>query len=413
MFSNVRWRIALWFVGLSTAAYLIPTALALIIFYASLTSSLDRELDGFIASFGHAINVVEGKPVLRDWTRIVETSPAHSLVTYQLFDRDAHLVEAHFPPGIPTLFKDEREVSSNGITMRTRMTELKEGKTVVGYLQVQLPTKARDDAVKELAIITAMIAPVVLLGLGWSSYLVSEKATVQIRRTLTMLRRFIADASHELYTPLSIAQAANESLARLVQPSGIGASEFEISENALERMEGMLEDLLLLSTMEAPEASDSTPAEAVELQELLQNVVDEFRPKFEQKNVTLSITGEGTAKLRGDRATLHRMLANIIENAYRYTNAPGSVSISLSRDTHHARITISDTGIGIPKESLPNIFDRFYRVDASRSRASGGAGLGLAIALAIAQAHGGTIEAESELGSGSQFRITLPTQNPV
>jgi signal transduction histidine kinase len=107
------------------------------------------------------------------------------------------------------------------------------------------------------------------------------------------------------------------------------------------------------------------------------------------------------------------MLANIIENAYRYTNSPGTVSVTLSRDGHHARITISDTGIGIPKESLPNIFDRFYRVDASRSRASGGAGLGLAIALAIAQAHGGTIEAESELGSGSQFRITLPTQSPV
>jgi len=408
MFSNVRWRIALWFVGLSTGAYVIPTGLAMVMFYASLTNAIDGELNGFMASFGHAIKVVDGKPVLRDWARIVQTTPARSLVSYQLFDRNGQLLEAHFPPGIPTLFKRDTEVTSNGVTMRTRMTELREENKVVGYLQVQLPTKSRDDAMRELAFITALVAPAVLLGLGWSSYLVSEKATVQIRRTLATLRQFIADASHELYTPLSIVQAANESLARLVAPTGVGTTEFEASESALERMEKMLEDLMLLSTMEAPEPGAAR--QNIELQALLEGLAGEFRPKFEQKGVALGLALDGAVTTKGDRSALERMLANLIENAWRYTNPNGRVDVYLTRTAHHARIAVTDTGIGIPKSNLPNIFDRFYRVDASRSRSSGGAGLGLSIALAIAHAHGGDIEVESESGQGSSFNVTLPLE---
>jgi hypothetical protein len=195
MFSNIRWRIALWFIGLSTAAYIVPTGLALVMFYSSLTAAIDHDLDVFMASFGHAIEVIDGKPVFRNWARVVQTHPAHSLVTYQLFDRNGKLLDEHFPPGIPTLFRNRHEVTHNGLSMRIGMTALKEGQATIGYLQVQLPTKSRDDAMRELAIITAMVAPVVLFGLGWSSYLVSEKATAQIRQTNAMLRRFIADAA--------------------------------------------------------------------------------------------------------------------------------------------------------------------------------------------------------------------------
>jgi signal transduction histidine kinase len=407
MFNNVQWRIALWFIGLSTAVYIIPTALAMVLFYMNLTATIDGELKVFMASFGHAINVDEGKPVLRDWARTVETDPAHSLVSYQLFDREGKFLEAHGQPAIAVLFKEKHEVFNNGICMRTRMTALKEGDKTIGYLQTQLPTKPRDDAVRELALVMAIFAPVVLLGLGWSSYLVSEKATISIRQTNAMLRQFVADASHELHTPLSIVRAAHESLEREVKPLGVGESEFEITESTLERMENMLEDLMLLSSMENPELTASS--EIILLGGLLQDIVNEFRPKFQRKEVPLSLTIEADGKIRCDPAAVHRMIANIIENSLRYTNPGGHVEIQLSKTSHMMRISVSDNGIGIPEESVAKIFDRFYRVDASRSRSLGGSGLGLPIAMAIAQGHGGAIEVQSVLGSGSTFCIILPT----
>jgi signal transduction histidine kinase len=406
MFSNVRWRIALWFIGLSTAAYVIPSALAMIMFYVSLTGAIDRDLDVFMASFGHAIDVADGKPVLRDWARIVETDPKHSFVAYQLFDRNGNLLETHEPKGIPILIRKGNEVSANGLTMRTKLTALREGSDTIGYLQVQLPTKSRDDAVRELALITLFVAPVVLLGLGWSSYLVSEKATVQIKQTLATLRQFIADASHELYTPLTIVQAANETLSKDANVARWGGSELEISENALERMERMIEDLMLLSTVDVPISAEDR--KIVALTPLLENIINQFRPKFELKNVALTYSAITEGVVFGDAAELERVFANLLENSWRYTAPTGKVAVRLSQEKNSIKIEVSDNGVGIPKESLPNIFDRFYRVDSSRSRSSGGAGLGLSIAKAIVQSHSGSIEVTSEPGSGSTFSILLP-----
>ena len=102
---------------------------------------------------------------------------------------------------------------------------------------------------------------------------------------------------------------------------------------------------------------------------------------------------------------------NLLDNAVRYTPSPGTVSISLRREGQMAVVAITDTGVGIPAEDIPLIFERFYRVDKSRSRAEGGSGLGLAICRHIAEAHGGMIEVESEVGTGSTFSIWLPLQS--
>jgi two-component system, OmpR family, manganese sensing sensor histidine kinase len=400
----------MWFIGLSAAVYVIPTALAMMLFYADLTRAIDGELNVFMASFGHAINVIHGKPELRDWIRTLETNPPHSLVAYQLFDKDGRLLEAHGEPGIPILFKNKKEVSSASLSLRSMWTPIKSNEQTLGYLQVQLPTKFRDEAVRELALITAIIAPVVLLGLGFSSYLVAEKATSSIIKTNNMLRRFVADASHELYTPLSIVQAANESIQRQFGPTGIETGDFEIAESAMDRMEKMLEDLMMLSTTEAPAKPALT--EHINLDGLLEDVVAEFQPKFHQKKVTLSLTVDQGGAVRGDLLSLHRLFSNTIENALRYTDPEGHVEVRLTHESHLLKVSVKDSGIGIPVESLPYIFDRFYRVDASRSRHSGGSGLGLAIASAIAHAHSGTIEATSAFGKGSTFTISLPLAPP-
>lgn len=412
MFSKVRWNIAVWFIGLSTAAYLIPTALALVLFYYGLTNAIDHELHVFLASFGHAIKEEEGMPELKDWTRDVETNPLRSLVSYQLFDRNKKLLEEHGPPGIPVFFDStQQEVRRSHLCMRTRMTALEDDNEVIGYLQAQLPTTSRDEAVNELAIITSVVAPFVLLGLGWSSYLVSEKATVETRKTLMLLRQFVADAGHELYTPLSIVQAANDSMQKRVKAEGLPADELDVSQGALDRMEKMLEDLMLLSSIENPEDINLSKKALVSLGELVSNAASEFRAKFEKKNVALSSEIFADGSVYGDEISLTRMVANLLENALRYTDPGGEVNISVNRQGSMAQIKVADTGIGIPDESLPKIFDRFYRVDVSRSRESGGSGLGLSIAQAIAQSHGGSIAAHSKIGRGTTFTVTLSTAN--
>ncbi len=162
-----------------------------------------------MASFGHAIALDSGRPQFRNWTRIVQTEPARSLVSYQLFDSAGHLLEAHGQPGIARLFLKEPEVHEGALSMRTAITALKDRSGTIGYLQIQLPTRSRDEAVRQLAEVTALVAPLVLLGLAYCSFLVAESATASVRETNNKLRSFMADASHELNTPLGIVEAAS------------------------------------------------------------------------------------------------------------------------------------------------------------------------------------------------------------
>jgi signal transduction histidine kinase len=110
----------------------------------------------------------------------------------------------------------------------------------------------------------------------------------------------------------------------------------------------------------------------------------------------------------GDSDRLKQLMLNLVDNAIKYTPAGGTVSLSLSRQNGWAHLTVSDTGVGIPQEDLPHIFDRFYRVDKARNRLQGGSGLGLAIAKWIVQAHGGGIQVNSRVGEGTTFTVTLP-----
>ncbi len=162
---------------------------------------------------------------------------------------------------------------------------------------------------------------------------------------------------------------------------------------------------MLLSTIENPVPHQFEP---VSLKILLESVVREFGPKFSQKEVTLQAHLPEEVRTVGDSHSLERMISNLLENALRYTEKNGKVAVNLRNDGNKLEVVIEDTGIGIPPESLTKIFDRFYRVDSSRSRRSGGVGLGLAIAKAIAQAHHGQILVESTVGTGSRFIVVLP-----
>ena len=170
----------------------------------------------------------------------------------------------------------------------------------------------------------------------------------------------------------------------------------------------IVKDLMLLTRLGMESEKPTKVAEQIELKKLITDVVEEFKDRFQQKSIALKSRIEGNPTVMGHPDPLHRMLANLLENALRYTDAEGEVNIDLVTDHNAATITVSDTGIGIPEESVPKIFDRFYRVDKARSRDQGGSGLGLSIVQAISTMHNATIDVESELGKGTKFIVIMP-----
>jgi len=145
--------------------------------------------------------------------------------------------------------------------------------------------------------------------------------------------------------------------------------------------------------------------------EIVKDACNLFQSSAEDKNVTLTCRLPEKLFARGDKRMIQRMVANLLDNAIRYTPEGGTVQVSVEpNQQNHVAVVIQDTGIGISNEDLPHVFERFYRCEPSRSLA--GTGLGLSLALAIAKAHGGNINVGSTLGKGSTFTITLPKDSP-
>jgi signal transduction histidine kinase len=229
----------------------------------------------------------------------------------------------------------------------------------------------------------------------------------RIEKLFNSQRRFLADVSHELRTPLT-AIRGNVDLMRRMKDLPADQESLDAIQSEAERMSRLVGDLLMLAQAESgnlPIARND-----VELDTLLLDVYQQGRV-LAGTRVTLNLGEEDQALAYGDRDKLKQVLLNLVSNAIKYTPAGGHVTMGLARVNGWARFTVADTGVGIPPEDLPHVFDRFYRVDKSRTRAAGtpsGSGLGLSIAKWIAQAHGGRLEVSSQLGKGSVFSLWLP-----
>lgn len=405
MIRSLRWRLTITFVALSSLVCLALALLALGFMYGQLTSSMDAQLRLLASEFGHAIDVRDGVPYFRGWTRVVETNPKRSLGTIQLFSADGKLLESYGPKGFPALVKGT-DVQFAGQQMRVRSTPLRWDGHVVGHLQLQLSTNNRDEALRDFGIIIAELTPLLLIGLGATSYFVSGKAVRPLQDNIEGLRAFLADAGHELNTPLAIIRARAETLERKLNRQGVDASDIHVISNTAERTTRLANDLMLLAEIEG--AKDPRRSAVFQLESLIEQLVQDFSDRFEQNNVALEILRLDPSLVKASSDDLYRAIANLLENVLRYTDAGGKVTVELTSNEHADLITVEDSGPGIAAEHLPFIFDRFYRVDKSRSRASGGSGLGLAIVRAIVSAHGGTIQVSSTVGIGTRFVITLP-----
>ncbi len=222
----------------------------------------------------------------------------------------------------------------------------------------------------------------------------------RLERLFVTQRRFVADVSHELRTPLTTLQGNLDLMKRF----GLDPVSLEAMEGELKRMTRLVGDLLLLA--QADSGRLPLIEETVDLDTLVLEVYRQA--KLLSETVQVRLEPPEPVRVTGDSDRLKQVLLNLVTNGIKYTPEGGEVVISLTVEGGYAFIRVSDTGVGIPKEDLPYIFERFYRVDKARARQMGGAGLGLSIAKWIVESHHGRIWAESEVGKGSTFTVQIP-----
>jgi heavy metal sensor kinase len=232
----------------------------------------------------------------------------------------------------------------------------------------------------------------------------------RLEDTIHGSKQFVADASHELRTPLTVMRGELESMAQDAQLTGETREALGSVLEEVERLAKIVESLFALSRLDAGE----THAEWVrfDLGALAAGTAEQMNLVAEDKKVALECAAAEPVMIEGDRARLKQVIVNLLDNAIKYTPADGRVGLTVRRQDGSAVLEVTDTGIGIPAESLPHVFQRFFRVDPSRSREQGGAGLGLSIVKSICTAHGASVEVSSITGMGSTFRVRLPLAAP-
>ena len=240
----------------------------------------------------------------------------------------------------------------------------------------------------------------------------------EIRRLEGVRRDFVANVSHELKTPLTSIRGYVETLLSDELPLDMQRQFLEVIQKNAERLHGIVDDLLDLSRLES--GGWRPEIQHVDALEVVQDAWNGLRDRIGRKSIEFAPLGEPVAVL-ADPAGLRQVLSNLLDNAIRYTPSGGRITARVARviegpdgagngvgATGWVLLEIRDTGSGIPRDALPRIFERFYRVDPARSRAEGGTGLGLSIVRHLVESMGGDVAAESELGKGTSLRIRLP-----
>jgi signal transduction histidine kinase len=279
-----------------------------------------------------------------------------------------------------------------------------------GILQIGLSLEEADEVFKQVLLGLLVSVPLLQCVIGLAAWLLAGKAMVPIRDSYERLQQFTADASHELRTPvatiLTTAQSAVQSSQLTPQQS---QAKFTAIIETARRMSALTNDLLWLARVDRLDAVEQPKLERCSLKTILSDLYEELAPQAEAKKLKFTCQlPETDPKVQGYEDQLYRLFTNLIVNAIKYTPTGGEVDIHLAQAADQAEIKICDSGVGISAQHLPQLFERFYRVDESRTQSAGGTGLGLAIAKQIVETHQGEITVSSTPEVGSIFTVHLP-----
>jgi two-component system phosphate regulon sensor histidine kinase PhoR len=251
------------------------------------------------------------------------------------------------------------------------------------------------------------VRPYPLTGSPTGIVIVAHDTTRSVRYQ-ELRKEFVANVSHELRTPLTVIKGFTETLqdGALRDPEK-GMKFLATISKHVDQLTNLVNDLLELSRLEgSPELPRPV---SIDVGLLARRVTDLLLPAAQKKNQTLRLeTRSNMPRVLGNPDYIDRAIANLVDNAIKYTHEGGTISVTAGQRNEDVFVEVADNGLGIPADDIPRIFERFYRVDRSRSREMGGTGLGLSIVKHVAQVHGGSIDVSSTPGAGSKFRLYFP-----
>ncbi|GAC1326455.1 MAG: hypothetical protein NVSMB22_17380 [Chloroflexota bacterium] len=431
MFRTARWRLVAWNVSVLSLILLVLGFAVYRAFSGNIYKEVDQELSSqelrelvFLRNYSTAAignipfdpagttTIVANTQKQVQWPSCQEQfigTPCQTVEPVSATGMQAVLDQWHRGPvsGATSFIPaDVRTVSTGGLRLRVRtfMVFGVTGPYVVQISRNVAPERRMLEEVGTLLLYGSLFG--IVLAAGGSLFL-ANRALVPIRHAFHRQRQFTADASHELRTPLALIRANAEMLERyadrLPERDSDLVNEIIHETDHLNRLVG---DLLTLARADA--GSLTLVRKTVDLRELVAEVHDDVFRIAESRGIESKLTLNGPVQVEGDQVRLRQLMLILLDNALKYTDSGGRVGMSLEQVGGHARVVVSDTGIGIPAADLPHIFERFYRVDRAREHESGGTGLGLAIAQWIVQAHNGSIKVESSPQRGTRFQVELP-----
>ena len=262
---------------------------------------------------------------------------------------------------------------------------------------------------KSLALLLAGVGAAALVLFFMVGFFLSKWIVRPIERSWQQQQRFVADASHELKTPLSVIAADVAILKRHPEKTIAHQSQWvESIEAESAQMQGLVEDMLVLASTDAQTGEAASQLERIDLSKLVRAHVLQFEPLAYEQNITLTDSIAEGIFINGTNSSIQRLISVLVDNAFKYVNEPGAISITLAKQDGFALFSVSNTGTPIPPEDLPHLFDRFYRSDKARTRTeSQSFGLGLSIAQEIVRRLGGAIQASSS-AENTTFTVKLP-----
>ena len=423
MFTSARWRLTVWFVA---ALALILGVLGVAVFFSARAVLFDAVDDNLRSRAATETGLLAPRlPQLgprRQVLRDIVVGPAFTAggYFYALADSDGELLAATpnvDPDGLagqeaiegaldggPTF---ENTDSSTGENLRVYVVPLEGPQGTRVVLEVGRSVEPEREALRRLIFILGGGGAVGLVLALVGGFFLAGRALRPISDTMDRQRAFVADASHELRTPLSLIRANAELLQR---HSGEPVRANMPAVNDIIREADGLGTLVgqMLTLAKADAGGTPFVFTEVALHDLVEDVGKQVRVLSDKKGLQLDVRVDGPIRVRGDEVRLRELLLILLDNAIKFTDAAGTVGLTLEADGGKAVVRVTDSGSGIPAEALPHVFDRFYRADKARSRAEGGAGLGLAIARWIAEGHRGSIRVDSEPGRGTTVTVELP-----